>query len=215
MRPPAPGALPAPPHPSGRADGHLHPQHPAVTRMEPSSRSQLHTWTCSARPTSPPHLQHPWSPSTAWGRMGSREVRLQPRFHLQSHISPLLTPLYSSETPREVLDALSELGYSSFRPGQEVAIMRILSGAFSSHSIPLASSPPFPQPSSPSAGLSTLVVLPTGMGKSLCYQLPAFLYHKRSRSIALVVSPLVSLMDDQVPPHLHPAAPSQREAAPF
>uniref|UniRef100_A0A669QTH2 ATP-dependent DNA helicase Q4 n=1 Tax=Phasianus colchicus TaxID=9054 RepID=A0A669QTH2_PHACC len=90
-------------------------------------------------------------------------------------------PLYSlgpdgkpRETPREVLDALSELGYSSFRPGQEVAIMRILSG------------------------LSTLVVLPTGMGKSLCYQLPAFLYHKRSRSIALVVSPLVSLMDDQV-----------------
>ncbi|XP_021243718.1 ATP-dependent DNA helicase Q4 isoform X2 [Numida meleagris] len=90
-------------------------------------------------------------------------------------------PLYSlgldgkpPETPGEVLDALSELGYNSFRPGQEVAIMRILSG------------------------LSTLVVLPTGMGKSLCYQLPAFLYHKRSRSIALVVSPLVSLMDDQV-----------------
>eukprot|EP00076_Gallus_gallus_P038361 XP_025003899.1 ATP-dependent DNA helicase Q4 isoform X4 [Gallus gallus] len=90
-------------------------------------------------------------------------------------------PLYSlgpdgklQETPKEVLDTLSELGYSSFRPGQEVAIMRILSG------------------------LSTLVVLPTGMGKSLCYQLPAFLYHKHTRSIALVVSPLVSLMDDQV-----------------
>uniref|UniRef100_A0A669Q9W7 DNA 3'-5' helicase n=1 Tax=Phasianus colchicus TaxID=9054 RepID=A0A669Q9W7_PHACC len=124
------------------------PQHPAATRTEPSSRGQLHTWTCSARPTNPPHLP-------------------------------------------EVLDALSELGYSSFRPGQEVAIMRILSG------------------------LSTLVVLPTGMGKSLCYQLPAFLYHKRSRSIALVVSPLVSLMDDQVPPHFHPTAPSQREASLF
>lgn len=48
-------------------------------------------------------------------------------------------------------------------------------------------------------GLSTLVVLSTGMGKSLCYQLPAYLYHKRSKCITLVVSPLVSLMDDQVP----------------
>ncbi|KAM9302625.1 LOW QUALITY PROTEIN: ATP-dependent DNA helicase Q4 [Morus bassanus] len=78
------------------------------------------------------------------------------------------------ETPEEVFEALKALGYSSFRPGQEVAIMRILSG------------------------LSTLVVLSTGMGKSLCYQLPAYLYHKRSKCITLVISPLVSLMDDQV-----------------
>lgn len=47
-------------------------------------------------------------------------------------------------------------------------------------------------------GLSTLVVLSTGMGKSLCYQLPAYLYAQRSKSITLVISPLVSLMDDQV-----------------
>ncbi|XP_074841678.1 ATP-dependent DNA helicase Q4 [Carettochelys insculpta] len=102
------------------------------------------------------------------------------------------------ETPEEVFQALAELGYSTFRPGQEVAIMRILSG------------------------LSTLVVLSTGMGKSLCYQLPAYLYSKRSRCITLVVSPLVSLMDDQVsglPPRLkavciHSNMPkSQREAA--
>lgn len=48
------------------------------------------------------------------------------------------------------------------------------------------------------SGLSTLVVLSTGMGKSLCYQLPAYMYAQRSKSITLVVSPLVSLMDDQV-----------------
>ncbi|KAG8005299.1 ATP-dependent DNA helicase Q4 [Nibea albiflora] len=47
-------------------------------------------------------------------------------------------------------------------------------------------------------GLSTLVVLSTGMGKSLCYQLPAYLYAQRSKSITLVISPLVSLMDDQL-----------------
>lgn len=35
-----------------------------------------------------------------------------------------------TETPREVFEALKTLGYSSFRPGQEVAVMRILSGGF-------------------------------------------------------------------------------------
>lgn len=47
-------------------------------------------------------------------------------------------------------------------------------------------------------GMSSLVVLSTGAGKSLCYQLPAFMYAQRSSCLTLVISPLVSLMEDQV-----------------
>lgn len=79
---------------------------------------------------------------------------------------------------------LKIFGHTSFREGQERAIMRILSGQ------------------------STLVTLSTGSGKSLCYQLPAYLYAKREPCISLIISPLVSLMEDQVTgiPHILKAA---------
>ncbi|XP_006830951.1 PREDICTED: ATP-dependent DNA helicase Q4 [Chrysochloris asiatica] len=100
---------------------------------------------------------------------------------LEPHPPPTVPPLYPpgplgqvAETPPEVFQALRQLGYRAFRPGQEQAVMRVLSG------------------------ISTLLVLPTGTGKSLCYQLPALLFARRSPCLTIVVSPLLALMDDQV-----------------
>src|SRR5947209_18784463 len=69
---------------------------------------------------------------------------------------------------RELLTAV--FGHPAFRPHQ----LRVLGPLFS--------------------GRDVLAVLPTGAGKSLCYQLPALL----ADGLTLVVSPLISLMQDQV-----------------
>ncbi|KHF40375.1 RecQ family ATP-dependent DNA helicase [Halalkalibacter okhensis] len=61
-------------------------------------------------------------------------------------------------------------GYTSFRPGQREVIESLL------------------------VGEDVVAMLPTGTGKSICYQLPSLL----SSGITLIVSPLLSLMEDQV-----------------
>ncbi|MHC4390167.1 MAG: RecQ family ATP-dependent DNA helicase [Planctomycetota bacterium] len=79
--------------------------------------------------------------------------------------------LFETAPPATPAEALSRVfGYSSFRPLQREAIDAALEGR------------------------DTLVVLPTGGGKSICYQLPATM----RQGTVLVVSPLIALMDDQV-----------------
>lgn len=75
-------------------------------------------------------------------------------------------------------------GYSAFRHEQEAAIKRVL------------------------AGRSTLVIFPTGAGKSLCYQIPGIAFSELDKAqgnrgpgqsgITIVISPLIALMKDQV-----------------
>jgi ATP-dependent DNA helicase RecQ len=72
-----------------------------------------------------------------------------------------------------------QFGFAKFRPGQEEVIRAVL------------------------AGRDAMAVMPTGLGKSLCYQLPATLLP----GLTLVISPLIALMQDQV------AAMRQRKIA--
>jgi ATP-dependent DNA helicase RecQ len=77
-------------------------------------------------------------------------------------------PLRKHDAKHDILKTV--FGFDEFRPGQEAAIDALLSGR------------------------NVLAVMPTGSGKSLCYQVPALVLG----GLTIVVSPLVALMQDQV-----------------
>jgi RecQ family ATP-dependent DNA helicase len=74
-----------------------------------------------------------------------------------------------SAPPHRADELLETLGFASFRPGQREAVEAALEGR------------------------DSLIVMPTGGGKSLCYQLPGL----ATEDLTIVVSPLIALMNDQ------------------
>jgi ATP-dependent DNA helicase RecQ len=89
-----------------------------------------------------------------------------------SQSAPASAAIYSDEQPSaELLDTLrASFGHSGFLPGQAAIIESVLRGE------------------------DVLAILPTGAGKSLCYQLPALLLP----GLTVLISPLIALMKDQV-----------------
>ncbi|MEJ8857021.1 DNA helicase RecQ [Variovorax robiniae] len=78
----------------------------------------------------------------------------------------------ASTDPLEIL--LEVFGYTAFRGPQEAIVDHVVGGG------------------------DALVLMPTGGGKSLCYQVPAIARQRAGQGVAIVVSPLIALMHDQV-----------------
>ena len=86
-----------------------------------------------------------------------------------------MIPLASAPLPESADSILHDVfGYSAFRGAQAEIVSHVVDGG------------------------DALVLMPTGGGKSLCYQIPAIARHRGGRGVAVVVSPLIALMHDQV-----------------
>ncbi len=88
----------------------------------------------------------------------------------------------SSAQPLQILQQV--FGYDSFRGPQQAIIDHLIDGG------------------------DALVLMPTGGGKSLCYQVPAIARHAGERGVTLVISPLIALMHDQVGALLEAGVPA-------
>jgi len=90
-------------------------------------------------------------------------------------IAPSAPPADARRQDSPAAEVLREVfGYPAFRGQQQAVIEHVVAGG------------------------DALVLMPTGGGKSLCYQVPAIVRHRAGLGVTVVVSPLIALMHDQV-----------------
>src|SRR5690606_2361547 len=150
--------------PSGGQGKALHGQVDARRAAPFAGRRRLGGSGLSARPDARRWME------AAGGERASAKMRIEGRMRTVDSIAlgsqALGADLQAAK--RQVLrDAF---GFTGFRDGQEAVVDTVLAGG------------------------NALAVMPTGAGKSLCYQLPALVLG----GLTIVVSPLIALMDDQV-----------------
>ncbi len=106
--------------------------------------------------------------------LGTREP-IKPRYH-RAFMPTTRNALHdAASTSTNPLDILQQVfGYAAFRGQQAQIVDQVCHGG------------------------DALVLMPTGGGKSLCYQVPAIARHRGGHGVTLVVSPLIALMHDQV-----------------
>ena len=84
-------------------------------------------------------------------------------------------PVHQATHQPSPLDILGEVfGYADFRGPQAAIVDHVVGGG------------------------DALVLMPTGGGKSLCYQIPAITRQNAGHGVTIVISPLIALMHDQV-----------------
>ncbi len=124
-------------------------------------------------------LAHWWKPREKPGEELRCYLQLSGWFHSETIVENATPSLHHNQTTDQIsrsksLEARKTLrqvfGFDRFWPQQEEIVLNLLHGR------------------------DTLAIMPTGSGKSLCYQLPSLLFE----GLTVVVSPLISLMQDQV-----------------
>jgi ATP-dependent DNA helicase RecQ len=101
--------------------------------------------------------------------MFAQGLRPHPRLRIAWATVNHQPELTTAAAPRQADELLRKMGFTSWRPGQREAVEAALDGR------------------------DSLIVMPTGGGKSLCYQLPGL----ATEDLTIVVSPLIALMNDQ------------------